>query len=70
MLSRKFLKRTFSQKTCLWDYHQSVLNASKMIEFAGWSMPAFYKGLGVVKEHEACRNYAAIFDVSHMGQLK
>jgi aminomethyltransferase len=56
--------------TSLFNYHTEKLNAAKMIPFAGYAMPAFYKGWGIKSEHEACRDYAAIFDVSHMGQLK
>ena len=41
-----------------------------MIGFAGWSMPAFYDGHGIIKEHTACREQAAWFDVSHMAQIK
>lgn len=67
------LKKRFGEelkKTALFNYHTEKLNASKMIPFAGYAMPAFYKGWGIKSEHEACRDYAAIFDVSHMGQLK
>ena len=65
------LHRHFSlKKTVLHDYHIEKLDCTKMIEFAGYSMPAFYKGWGINKEHTTCREYAAIFDVSHMGQLK
>lgn len=38
-----------------------------MVDFAGWSMPVQYAG--VLKEHECVRSAAAIFDVSHMGEL-
>lgn len=67
------MKRRFAEElkqTALFDYHTEKLNAAKMIPFAGYAMPAFYKGWGIKAEHEACRDYAAIFDVSHMGQLK
>lgn len=65
------LKRCFSLKeTALNDYHVSKLKAKKMIDFVGWSMPAFYEGHGIIKEHTGCRENAAFFDVSHMGQLK
>jgi len=43
------------------------LNA-KMGEFAGYDMPLYYD-LGVLKEHEWVREYAGLFDVSHMGQV-
>jgi len=70
MFARSALRRGFSQRTALYDYHVNKLGASKMIEFAGYDMPAFYKAWGIVKEHQQCREYAALFDVSHMGQIK
>ena len=39
-----------------------------MIGFAGWSLPVQYP-CGTLAEHHAARNQAALFDVSHMGQL-
>ena len=50
---------------------------ARMVEFAGYAMPvqyAFSGGLearcrgGVLAEHLHCRQHAALFDVSHMGQ--
>ena len=40
---------------------------AKMVPFAGWEMPVSYKS--VVAEHQAVRNKAGIFDVSHMGRI-
>jgi aminomethyltransferase len=37
-----------------------------MVPFAGYEMPVQYQG--IIAEHLACRNGAALFDVSHMGQ--
>src|SRR4051812_37782745 len=39
-----------------------------MVDFAGWDMPVQYTG--VVAEHEAVRNAAGLFDVSHMGEIE
>jgi aminomethyltransferase len=39
-----------------------------MVEFAGWSLPVHYPG-GIMAEHRHCRAAAALFDVSHMGQV-
>jgi aminomethyltransferase len=65
------LRRSFClKKTSFNDYHTSKLKAAKMINYAGWSMPAFYDGYGINKEHMGCREDAAFFDVSHMGQIK
>ena len=38
-----------------------------MVEFAGYEMPLQYTG--IIAEHNACRTGAALFDVSHMGQV-
>lgn len=39
----------------------------KMIDFHGWELPIQFEG--IVKEHNAVRNSAGMFDVSHMGQI-
>jgi len=39
----------------------------KMVDFHGWELPIQFAG--ILKEHEAVRNSAGIFDVSHMGQV-
>jgi aminomethyltransferase len=38
-----------------------------MVPFAGWSLPVQYEG--TLAEHQAARTGAALFDVSHMGQV-
>ena len=40
---------------------------ARMVPFAGYSMPVQYVG-GIIAEHRQCRERAALFDVSHMGQ--
>ena len=40
---------------------------ARMVPFAGYSMPVQYSS--IVEEHRAARERAALFDVSHMGQL-
>ena len=52
--------------TSLYEFHLS--KNSKMIEFAGWSMPFSYDG--TLKEHSYVRQSAGYFDVSHMGRLR
>ena len=42
---------------------------ARMVPFAGYSMPVQYPA-GILAEHRQCRNSAALFDVSHMGQLR
>lgn len=39
-----------------------------MVDFAGWAMPVQYPS-GIIKEHAQAREKAALFDVSHMGQV-
>ena len=38
-----------------------------MVDFAGFSMPVQYDS--IIKEHEAIRSKAGVFDVSHMGEF-
>ncbi|NJR37893.1 MAG: glycine cleavage system aminomethyltransferase GcvT [Leptolyngbyaceae cyanobacterium CSU_1_4] len=42
------------------------LNA-RMVPFSGWEMPVQYGGIG--KEHQAVRQHAGLFDISHMGKF-
>ena len=42
---------------------------AKMTPFAGYDMPVSYPA-GILKEHRHCRESAALFDVSHMGQMR
>ncbi len=57
--------QTYAQ-TPLGDWHRSA--GAKMVPFAGYEMPIQYES--IVSEHHACRNAAALFDVSHMGRLR
>ncbi|MFW9999895.1 MAG: glycine cleavage system aminomethyltransferase GcvT [Candidatus Hodarchaeota archaeon] len=54
-----------SKKTALHDVH--LKHGARMVSFAGWQMPVQYKS--IIKEHEAVRSYAGIFDISHMGEF-
>jgi aminomethyltransferase len=54
-----------SKKTPLYDEHIAL--GGKVVEYAGWFLPIQYEGL--VPEHEAVRNKAGLFDVSHMGAV-
>jgi aminomethyltransferase len=51
--------------TQLYLYHKE--NA-KIVEFAGFKMPLWYKGIR--DEHMAVRERVGLFDVSHMGRYK
>lgn len=54
------------KRTPLYDLHLDL--GGKMVDFAGWEMPVQYP-LGIMGEHKQCREKAALFDVSHMGQV-
>ena len=57
------------RRTALFDRH--VQAGAKLIEFAGWELPASYGGpSGVREEHIAVRRDVGVFDVSHMGQIE
>ncbi|MEE8484065.1 MAG: glycine cleavage system aminomethyltransferase GcvT [Nitrospinota bacterium] len=53
------------KKTALYQKHIDA--GAKMVEFGGWLMPVQYSG--VLREHEAVRRRAGLFDVSHMGEF-
>lgn len=53
------------QKTPLYDAHVAL--GAKIVPFAGFQMPVQYAG--IVQEHNAVREAAGIFDVSHMGEI-
>jgi len=54
-------------KTPLHALHLEL--GAKMVPFAGYEMPVNYPG-GIIAEHKHCREAAALFDVSHMGQCR
>jgi aminomethyltransferase len=54
-------------QTPLHELHLEL--GAKMVPFAGYDMPVSYPS-GIIAEHRQCRASAALFDVSHMGQLR
>jgi len=50
--------------THLYQFHKQ--NA-KIVEFAGFQMPIWYKG--IIPEHMAVRTRVGIFDITHMGRV-
>jgi aminomethyltransferase len=54
------------KKTPLNELHVEL--GAKLVPFAGWEMPVQYPA-GIMAEHAACREGAALFDVSHMCQM-
>lgn len=65
-MSQAQLSSTENARTPLDAWHRSA--GAKMVPFAGYDMPIQYDS--IVNEHNACRNAAALFDVSHMGRLR
>ena len=53
------------KKTPLYDMHVNL--GAKLVDFHGWLMPVQYAS--VLKEHEAVREAAGLFDISHMGVI-
>jgi len=53
-------------KTTLYDIHIEL--GAKIVPFAGYEMPVTYPN-GIQTEHQAVRNLAGMFDVSHMGEF-
>ena len=56
---------TAAKRTALYDEH--VRLGARMIPFGGFDMPVQYSS--ILKEHEAVRHRAGLFDLSHMGQF-
>ncbi len=52
-------------RTPFYDVHARL--GAKLIDFGGFEMPVQYSG--IKKEHQAVRNSAGVFDVSHMGEI-
>jgi aminomethyltransferase len=57
---------TETRRLALHGLHAEL--GARFVPFAGWEMPVQYAA-GVMAEHLHCRAAAALFDVSHMGQL-
>ena len=51
----------------MYDEHLKLTPKKNLIPFAGWTMPVWYSGIAL--EHQAVRQAAGLFDVSHMGVL-
>ncbi|MEO8279179.1 MAG: glycine cleavage system aminomethyltransferase GcvT [Ideonella sp.] len=54
-------------RTPLHELHLEL--GARMVPFAGYEMPVQYRE-GLMAEHRWCRSAAALFDVSHMGQMR
>ena len=51
------------KRTALHETHKQL--GAKMVPFGGYDMPVWYTS--VLEEHNAVRQHAGLFDVSHMG---
>lgn len=54
------------RRTSLYEAHKK--HGGKLVEYAGWEMSVQFEGLK--PEHDAVRNAAGLFDVSHMGEIE
>ena len=54
------------RRTALHDAHRAL--GARMVPFGGFEMPVQYSS--ILKEHDAVRNRAGLFDLSHMGQVE
>ncbi len=55
-----------AKRTPLYDVH--VRYGGHIVDFAGFDMPVYYTT--VIDEHHATRKQAALFDTSHMGEIR
>ncbi|HET7558528.1 MAG TPA: glycine cleavage system aminomethyltransferase GcvT [Limnochordia bacterium] len=60
------MSETELKRTPLYAEHLAL--GAKFVDFGGWSMPVEYRG--ILAEHQAVRERAGLFDVSHMGELE
>jgi aminomethyltransferase len=54
------------KKTLFYDTHVAL--GAKMAPFGGYRMPIQYSG--IIREHQATREKAALFDTCHMGEFR
>lgn len=54
------------RRTALFDAHRAL--GAKIVPFGGFEMPVQYAG--ILREHDAVRHRAGLFDLSHMAQFE
>jgi aminomethyltransferase len=59
------MAETELKKTPLNEVEREL--GGKMVDFGGWELPVQYSG--ILEEHQAVRERAGLFDVSHMGEV-
>lgn len=57
---------TSPERTALYDFH--VAHGGKIVDFGGYLLPVQYADQGIAASHLHTRQFASIFDVSHMLQ--
>ncbi len=55
-----------AKKTPLYEEHVNA--KGNVVDFHGWALPIEYEG--ILQEHQAVRERAGLFDVSHMGEIR
>ena len=55
------------RRSPLHNAHRAA--GARLVDFADWDMPLHYR-TGTLAEHMACREDAAMFDVSHLGTVR
>ena len=55
-----------ARQTPLYAAHRAL--GARMVDFSGWDLPVQYSS--VIQEHQAVRQAAGLFDVSHMGEVE
>lgn len=53
------------KRTPIYPLYQKY--GAKTIDFGGWELPVQFSS--ILEEHDAVRNHAGLFDVSHMGEI-
>jgi aminomethyltransferase len=53
------------RRTALYEEHAAA--GARLVPYAGFEMPVSYAG--ILREHDAVRHRAGLFDLSHMGQF-
>ena len=61
------MKERALKRTPLYDFYKQYGEKTKVIDFGGWALPVQFSS--ILAEHEAVRNEAGLFDVSHMGEI-
>ena len=59
------MEPTTLKRTPFFEFHRAA--GAKLVDFAGFEMPVRYTG--DVREHQAVRTSAGLFDITHMGEF-